>query len=157
MHWYIKGLTLVGMISSLNASCAIQVCIPQASCAIEQQLIRVVGEEFFIKEFFDPIINNANGMMQRHGASRILNMAKNEKMKSRAFEAVARLEMQRYYINKKEAENTVNMNSIKKIQIDTELLSSEVQTLRSEMMLYLISDKSNQRIGEQKRNLVGSQ
>jgi len=155
MRWYIKIIALGVFASNANAMCAIQICVPTASCRIATELIKLVGEELFIKEYFDPIINNSSGLIYRHPASRMLNMSKNEKIKSKGLEAMARLEAQRYYLNKKAATVTTNLNNTKRTQAEAELLLNEIEALHAEMRLYLISDKSNQKIAQGKNKLLG--
>ncbi|HFU75128.1 MAG TPA: hypothetical protein ENK66_02675 [Arcobacter sp.] len=110
----------------------------------------------FKKLYFDPIINNSSGIFYRAGTSRLLNMAKNEKVKSRSIEATARLEAERYFYYKKAAFATKVLNGIKRTQADAELLSREATAIRSEMLLFLLADKSNQKISEKKKELLGN-
>ena len=157
MHLPIKiaiSTILLLNLSSHAAECAIRFCPKSVSCFSAKEIIDMVGEHVFIDNFFDPLINSSSAMMMRHPASRMVNMAYHEKLKSKGYEAMGRLEWQRYYLSKKEALLTDKINRIKAIRVDTELMQNALYALRSEMLLYLVSDGSTERVARHKRHLL---
>jgi len=155
MRWFTKSL-LVALVSiNAYATCPLQICIPVASCAPAREIVKLVGKELLEKMYYTPIINNSSGLFYREAGSRMVNMAKNEKLKSRAFEAAARLEAQRYFLNKKAAVITHITNQVKEISADSTLLLNQISSLQSEVLLLLISIQTNDRIKEGKQKLLG--
>lgn len=148
----IEPLTVAS--TDVSEICIAMICIPAASCIIGKEIISNVGKTVFYENFFEPVISSSSGILYRHATSRMINMGTNEQMKSRAFEGIGRLEAQRYYINKKAADTTRSINKIKALQADATLLHGETMTLRAELMLYLISDKTNNTLSKHKKKLL---